>query len=458
MKSNRHFPQIWVCLLWLAVCSLPSWSHCSAQPIVQQSSELDKRFPYQRVFVPSGDLESIEKEDYRPIEIKRLEDLIEKYERLHRESADGDPAADNRGPAELVSSFYVAKLVGADLLSDRSRLAFSGEMRSGSSIALRPWSLALQTPNAVGPKAEATESLRWSFDGLGMPRISALPNAPETALSPKRQQVFRAQFGWSLKALSESSTNKLKYAFDVPKCANSCMVLALPPQAVVQECSTAVVQVEDWSLIDKRLSSWADFSQGRSREQNGAGVTESLWLIELGGVSSASFSIALSNSNRTKEDGNPTDFQPYKHLIASQTVEHFVEEQLIRTTCEASVFATQNQLMRIGLTPGSRIRRLSVNQQEVDWVVVDGWIQWRRSNAGGTVNRSDTVSLEYFTPLPDKVSQFELPRISFDRSYVMAGSNIVHCESFWRLTHCDCESAQINEASTDQRSNGGFTR
>ncbi len=430
-----------------AVCFLFATVFMMHNLVCASPAQLDggqsKPIPYQRVFVPSNDLGSIGIDAFRQVEVKRLEELIDNYAKQAIEAS--EQGFDNSGVAELVSSFYVAKLVGADLLSERSRLAFAGEARAGEGIALRPWTLAIQSPTSVGERMDTFGLSNWSFDGSGMPRITPTSVEPLGSRPDSRRNRFKTLFGWSSKAVAESTTNNLKFSFDIPKCANSCLVLSLPPQAVIQDSVTVVKRIMAWSSIDARLSEWDDFAKGALREQS----PESLWLIELGGSSIASFTIALGADNRSKEDMFGVESQPYKYLISSQKMEHFIDEQMVRTTSEAILLASQRQMMRIRLAPNAKLRRLTVNQQDVVWEMEDGWIQWRM---GGASVRSEEVYVECFTTLtPEMLPRFELPKVEFDRSYVMSGTEVVNCELPWRLTQSECETGRLLERPVDPK-------
>ncbi len=416
---------------------------CWAQPDEGQP----KRIPYQRVFIPADDLKSIGIEDYTPVDVKRLEDLLDRHTRNAADNGKGK-TLDSQSSIELVSSFYVAKLVGADLLSERSRLGFSGLPRLGERVALRPWSLAVQPPTIAGVRTDTQALSNWIFDSTGAPRLVLAPNDPNGLPSNVQSDRLASLFGWSLKAAGDSSTNNLKFSMEIPKCANSCLILALPPQAVIEDCTTVVKRSEDWAAIAARLDDWSDFAK-LPLEQSVVRVPESLWQIELGGITSLSFSIALS-SNKTKED-LPSETQPYKHLIPSQKVEHFIEEDRIRTTCDATVVGSQKQWMRFRLAPGARLRRLAVNQQDVEWEVDDGWIRWRGGVGSGSA-RNDDVFVEFYSPLPeDKQSLFELPRIVLDGGYVMSGTEAVQSDPAWKLTHSECEPGRLPERLADAK-------
>ena len=273
-----------------------------------------------------------------------------------------------------------------------------------------------------------------------------------------RQREFPYVFGWSARAESASTPNKLKFSFELPTCANSCLVLALPPQAVVQDCLTSARRVEKWTDIKLRLVGWDDFGIENFREQTDSRSRESLWLIELGGRQVVSFSIALGVGIRAQDDTRESEVHRYRQLIRSQNLVHFVEGQEIRTTCEAEVNLSQEPSpMRMSLSPASRLLRLFVDQQEVDWKVDNGWIQWSAAPVlpGATSAGRVRISAEFISPLSiERIEKLDMPEISFDRGYVMSGTTAVHAASPWRLTSVDCETSRIVEPTADKKTAG----
>ncbi len=438
--------------VFLSLCFLLTWSSIG---IGQPDDSPSRDIPYRRVFVPSKDLDSIGVDEFRPIEVNRLEELLQKYSRFTSE-ATSDDLTETAGRIQLQSMYYVAKLVGADLFSERSQVTLVGTPRPGERFTLRPWSLAVQLPLAMSTKFETQTPPIWIFDAKGLPQI-AMNSAESTETEDgTKQPQFSFPFGWSTRADSSSTPNHLKFSFEIPRCANSCLVLALPPQAVVEDSPTVVRRVGEWAEIDRRLSDWNDFARERVREQSmSRSSTESLWLIELGGSSIASFSIALGVGNRSQDDSFSSDSKRYMQLIASQNNEHFVEGHEIRTTCEAEVLVSQEQSgMRMSLDEGARLRRLMVNQQEVEWEFDNGWIQWSMGSMfqGALPAKSAIVFAEFLSPLEaEKLGQLSMPKIAFERGYVMTGTTVVHSESTWRITNAESESSRITEPNGDSK-------
>ena len=245
------------------------------------------------------------------------------------------------------------------------------------------------------------------------------------------------------------------------RCRNAqiaCLVLVLPSYAEVQECSTVARRLNDWSEVEERLNGWADFSQDFIREPKIANNPDSLWLIELGGSQAASFSIAMSVGTRPQDTQNAVDGHCYMQLIRTQNLVHSVDGQEIRTNCDAEVFVSAEQpRLRMNLASGSRLRSLTINQQNVDWQVNDGWIEcdMRTVIQGMSEPNPVSVAAEFFTPLLlDNLERVETLRVAFDRGYVMAGTTVVNCMSPWRFTNVVCDSSRIAERQGDAKSMG----
>ena len=446
MMASVRFGFRVLCVGFGAVCAF-----LATIPIAmgQPTNFASDGIPYRRVFVPSKDLVHLGLDDFSPIDLKQLEELIQRHSTSRHSEATNEIASDTLGKIQLQSAYYVAKLVGPDLFSERSQLTMTGTPRPGERVSLRPWSLAVQLPNALG---------NWIFDEQGAPRIATTPSGQVRREGEIQHGIFSYPFGWSARADSASSPNNLKFSFEIPKCANSCLVLALPPQAVVQDCLTVARRLEGWSDVELRLAGWNDVDKEYLRERSSSRGSESLWLIELGGSQNVAFSIALGIGTRPQDDTTDSDSHRYRQMIRFQNLEYFVDGQEIRTTCEAEVFASPEQpWLRMRLEPGSRLRRLTVNQQEVDWKLDDGWIQWSMIPAINGATSSTTVSVfaEFISPLTlEKLGKTNTPRVSFDHGYVMSGTTVVHSAYPWRLTKVECEASRIAEPTGDSKFTG----
>ena len=425
--------------------------------MAQPADVAPKGVPYRRVFVPSRDLEALGLESFNAIDIRVLEKLLQKDSEVKGQLDPVDPPIDSSTSSRFKSTYYVAKLVGADLLSECSQLTLAGSPYVGDRVTLSPWSLAVQSPTVRGVKPESRGPANWLFDERGFPSVPTYPIGTADVADAKRRDVS-CKFGWSTRADATSTPNKLRFSFELPKCANSCLMLVLPPYAQVQECTTVSRRLSDWSEVEERLSGWTDFSQDFAREPATPNSPDALWLIELGGSQAVSFSIAMSVGTRPQDMQNAVNGLRYMQLIRTQNLVHSVEGQEIRTICDAEVFVSAEQpRLRMSLASGSRLRSFTVNQQNVDWQVNDGWIDCdiRSVIQGMSEPNPVRVAAEFFTPLVrDNLDRVDTLRVMFDRGYVMAGTTVLNSVSPWRLTNVACDSNRIAEPQGDAKSMG----
>jgi hypothetical protein len=398
-------------LFWLLIIS----------PMIAQEESKQTEFPFRRVFVPQNDLKAIGVDDLVPIDVKVLDDLLRKHAAASQADQANQSTSDSSESVQLRSAYYVAKLVGADLVSERSHLTFVGGNRDGDRIVLAPWSLAIQSTN--GLKIDSQSPPVWTFNERGEPRLAVKPIRVDHPGAKHGQS--ESTFSWSTKADSSSTPNKLKFSMEVPNCANSCLILALPPQAEVQDSLTVAQRVSDWSLIDRRLMDWNNFTKEYGREASTGLASESVWLIELGGSQTASFSISLGSDSRSQNALANSEGKRYEQLVRTQNLQHFIDGNEIRTVCDAEIFVSPEQpRFRLSLQPGSKLRRLTVNQLDVDWKVEQGWIVGAMGLVGPEFNSATYVSVmaEFFSSFsPDQLDKIDTVTPKFDRSYVMSG-------------------------------------
>ena len=441
--------------LCLAVTMIPSgWC--------QEALPYRDAIPFRRVFVPSRDLEQLGLEGYSSVNVQSLEELLEQVSKERSQNIKNSKDLDTDLP-HLSSAFYVAKLNGADLLSEGSQLTLTGTSMSGEGVTLQPWSLAIATEGSVQPlglnlsESDKPNGLTpWVFDSLGNPRVPISSKKEKFgSLDGSVRSPQSHLFGWSARSESDSTPNKLNFVLAIPKCANSCLVLSLPPQSLISECTNVVTRTNKLSDIATRLGGWQAWEKESQLSRDFNRGTESLWLIELGGCQSLSFTVMLGTGVRTQENVPATEFPKTKLLIKSQRLEHFVESQDIRTTCEAEVFVSSkfNQPMRLKLSEGAKLSRFQVNDKEVDWQWQDGWIQWGfkpEEQAGAPATATMRLAIELRTPLAtDLIAKLETPRVSLDMGYVMTGSSIVNIGAPWLLRAAECVNGRIVESSRE---------
>jgi len=454
---SNLFHGCWVLCVWImAVHAQEGQTPTEATPTV----------PYRRIFVPQGDLNSIGLEGYSPIEASELDQLLKKNAAANANLALPYASPNEPGKGQLLSSHYVARLVGADLVSDRSRLMFSRPVRLGERLTLRPWSLAINFKS--GQATPPANSPIWTFDEQGLPSV-LIANTSVSELTPiemLRSGEIASWFGWSASSKASSLPNQLQFTMDIPNCSDSCLVLILPPRAIVQDSSTVVRRLDNWSEVGVRLGNWPSPVGETSVSQTPSMTADSLWLVELGGSRRMAFSIMLGDVDRSRGSIPNDEAFRYAQLIKSQRLEHFVSDREIRTLCDAEILLRDHQEptpVRMSLAPGSRLRKLTVNDRDVDWEVFNGWIQWIPSAGQGKYSTSVStqigshflnVAAEFVTPvLPNSSPRIATPRIAFERGYVMSGSTIVQATSPWKLASTECAACKIVDPATTNRSN-----
>ena len=137
-----------------------------------EANSTNAAIPYRRIFVPQGDLSSIGLERYSAIDAIELNRRMEQYANSNQNAAaTGFPIDGSSSP--VLASHYLARLVGSDLVSKRSRLVLPRSLQTGDRVTLQPWSLALGSkvfPNeaVLRPTEQSTE---WTFDEQGLPRV-----------------------------------------------------------------------------------------------------------------------------------------------------------------------------------------------------------------------------------------------------------------------------------------------
>ena len=449
------------------------WLLCLCLEVQGQEFDLGKSdISYRRVFVPEKDLGVVDLKGFSRLEVHELQELLQRHA---SSNAGGSPELGfgSIATSRLLESHYVARLDGQDLHSERSRLVVSKSLDSTEKVTLRPWTIAVNPRSLPGiapppltdaPLRNDLNTLNWTYDGQGSPRIPAFdPDDRGYASEEGFSNEVVHWFGWSARSDANRQPNKLKFSFSIPKCANSFLLLALPPQAIVLDSATVVVKVNEWADVAPRLKDWNEIAKRSLIKFDPARAPDSLWLIELGASEQVSFSISLGN-NRQSDATSEQDAYRYAHLIKNQRLDHVLDDYEIRTQCDAEILVPQNpqQPLRFNLAPGSRLRRLTVNQQEVEWQVMDGWIQCDASRKEMNASSDSSserpaafnagtnwvkLSAEIVTPIVlQKQNLIETPRIAFDRGYVMAGSTVVHASDTWLLSHVECESCRVVDA------------
>lgn len=432
----------WVAFLFLSIFCW--YVHVGLAQEISPNSD----WPYRRIFVPQSHLKEMDLTGYSPLSVVELNQILSKpYE--NQTIIDGTSQESQKSRSELISSHYVASLDGADLVSERSRLVFMSSGNQAERVTLQPFSLAIHPRTGIASLSKA-----WTFDEQGNPRVPMTRTVPTIeSVTPKLGESTH-WFGWSSRSQSRSSPYRLYFSLSVPRCADSCLVLILPPKATVQDSNAVATKLESWQQATDRLGEWPENTVD---SKAGLKLGDSIWLIELGGVQNPVFSIALSETDRSSESGRDEEVFRYSQLIRSQRIEHLIAANEIRTACDAelSIPSRQSSPIRLSVPANSRIRKFRVDGVDANWEMVQGKILWRPP-AGSSEQSSSAsafrISAEFLTPIPSGEShEIDAPRITFEQSYVAAGLTLVKAGSNWSITSVRCDAAKLSDPSSSKR-------
>jgi hypothetical protein len=400
--------------------------------------------PYRRVFVRDSDLPL---EGYRAIDRESFRGMLEKRKKL---AADRDPNAPNF-ETELRSFHAQVRLVGADLVSERSRLRWNWDRnnfanQSGARRLIAPWSPAIspslrlggsQPPNSPSPPG-------WMYDLDGKPMVRATSE--------------EEWFSWSLRPLSTSTPNRLNYAPSFPLTIDGCLVLQLPKNFRVVDANIVVRLADHWNQVTERFGDWpTTLAADNIPELN---PTDAFWLLELSGRDQASFSIVV-NSNRGFDNTlGSTDVSgsSCNRLIARQTVAHTATAQHVKTTCDWDWYesTTLDRTFRISVPEGMRLRNLKLNDRETAVRFVDRVIELAIPmedsaavvSAGGASRTR--VSAEFLSAISDlgvdSKGKVRVPPVACLNGYVVAGTTSLASEGSFELRDIGCETGRLETA------------
>ncbi|MBM3965587.1 MAG: hypothetical protein FJ308_11070, partial [Planctomycetes bacterium] len=376
-SSQRYYS----CIAWLILATTSIIGQAWAQDSTAPSSATEASPPYRRLFIQQSDLPEVSLEGYQPVEVANLPETLQAY---FDEQA---TIADNGTPSQAdIQSFHaIARLVGADLVSERSRILWqNSSFQSGTTLALKrrlltPWSLALDYPifksldlnpvtlnpaNAPSSTSLSNNAPNWVFDDSGRPLV--------------RTSGPTEWFSWSLRPQKNSTPNRLNFTLSIPRSPDGCMVIQLPKRAKISESSVVVRMVENWDTIAERLSDWPTSDSPRE-----IGTGDSYWLLELSGQEQISFSILLGSTNIfntanpafTSDKGDSNAY--FSRLIAKQSVQHIVSTELVRSLydCEWTEFSGGEGSIKLKIPQGTRLKSLLVNDRETSLQFSDQTIE-----------------------------------------------------------------------------------
>ena len=452
------------------VLGLPVWfmgsatlSIALAQEPKPDESEIRSKVPFRRIFIPAEEVNELDLEGYEQVSAQEFNEYVEGQSK----PTFSNLASDSEQGTSLLSSYYAARLVGPDLFSERSKLVLSMPARSGDRMTLSPWSLAVNNKqpfaNAgipvleTGGKSVSTVST-WTYDTLGLPRLPSYQSEKTWGGGFESERGGTVHwFGWSARSTPGSQPNRLRFDLEIPRCADSCMLLQLPPRAIVQESRTACRRIDQNSELLARFHHWPEIESDLAVRQSPSLTTDSIWLIELSGSQNASFTVVLGTGDREPDSLTKDPVSKYSYLVRSQKLEHSIEQNWVRTMLDLEIMHGKDDAWcRLVIPSNSKLRFLKVNQEDkFDWQVVDDMIQWKipkssqnpsAPKTNNAIASVDFISAELITPVdlqPDQT--VVLPSFALERSYVMSGRTSIQASEPLRLGSAICDSSKLIE-------------
>ena len=440
MRPRICFRTIWL-LAYLSgfICIVdPLHAQTAAGQAIDAQAEATS--PYRRVFVRESDLPV---EGYRVMDLDSFRKLLE--ERKKRE-ADLDPNSPTYD-TELKAFHSQARLLGADLVSDRARLRWSWDPtqqhRFGIRRLLAPWSPAIDvsTRTAGGGSLNALSPPNWVYNSSGLPAIRV--SSPED------------WFSWTLRPQPNSTPNRLNFSLSFPRTSDSCFVLQLPKSAQVTDASVVVRSTSRWNEVTERIGDWPAAMTG-SESLTELNATDSFWLLELSGREQASFSILL-NPGRSLYDSPSSDDRSapaWNRLIARQATVHTVTPHHVKSVSEWEWFeaTTLDRTFRIRIPEGMRLRHVKLNDRDVSPRFSDRIVELvipiddTASNGPGPSSRTK-VSAEFLSNLQglgtESGESVTVPPIECLNAYVVAGTTTLAPESSIELRNISLGTGRL---------------
>ena len=386
--------------------------------------------PYRRIYLHPDLLQkAIGDRDYTPSDIDQSATLLKSYE------TDAETAAIYRMDPELESMFYTARLVGTNLVSDASRIRMNRSSYIGERFSLFPLSLHLgpsaETKTNIEPNEVSSQFSRIGFDRQGRASISLHRTDPKLA-----REKLSIPFGWTLTSESSFAQNHV-FRASLPACPNSLLLLALPQNSRVHDANVPVFEVSQWLDLQPRLGDWASDAK-LAMDRIAADTPElSIWLLELGGVQSLSFSVSSSIADSISQSGNRVN--RFDELILSQKIDHQISSRWVKSRCTldlpADTLKNSDSDIRIQFDTTSRLVRVSSMNRELDWRVEGGFVLLRKSSlrASSAPRESNTlVEIECLSKISDseeiEVADVALPNFLIDLGYVLKGTTSIEIE------------------------------
>jgi len=429
----------------------------SEQPIVER--------PFRRIFVPQSDLPESQLDNLRPLEIDKLPAALERIVRRNTESM--DPLGSSK--QSLYSLHAVAQLIGADLLSERTKLVwepstnrpYTGGTDLQAREKLKPWNLAIEDILEESNSQKASGQVKPSNDRIGETDLNpgnTLANSSPTWLYDSSGQPYVQKSSnetwvrWSLRASSGSAPNQLNYEAQIPKTVDGCLVLLLPRSAKIDNASVVVRELDGWESAVRRLGSWPDQNPllGTSL---GTTVGSRYWLLEISGQEIISFTIDLGQgSSRGQLLDLPKEWG-IDRLFSKQTMQYSVHAQEMRIIGEWEWNETSGagQGIQLELPEGVKVRSIAINDRETAIALDDKRmiVSVPESSPSASIGTGARLRMtaEFLTSInqlqTDASGNFLIPTIKTTNGTIVSGTTILQDQFDGRFVGIDPERGKL---------------
>lgn len=410
--------------------------------------------PIRRIFIPQGELPELTLDRMRPIELERLPNLLELVAQSN--------GVENLGIDDEFTTVYslhtVARLVGRDLVSDRTRLRFdAGELSTNTTSQRRrlaPWNLATEdlfeaTENGDKRRSEFKQSVDSQPGELRPSSNAAMRtngNLPFWGNDEDGNPWIANSVGdlwanWSLRPESESGPNQLKYRLRVPRSANGCLILQLPSKARVTSPDVTTIKLSDWNEVLARLADWPDRNPLYA-SPTPSGIDASFWCVELSGRSDVSLIVDLGSSELRSNAPVPSTEWGLDRLVTKQAIQVSGSGRDLRIQYEWEWTEPPGEQppFRLEMPEGYKLRSLQVNDREppievdrnkLDVMIIKGAerpiANRHRMAAEFLYSASSTKTDNTAESIPDPNPQktLRVPPVRNRNAYVLAGTTIL---------------------------------
>lgn len=433
----------------------------------EEEDAKQSELPYRRVFLPLEELNRLDDLDlkYTTRSLDELSELLKPFQETQ-----GQHAIFSR-PPEILDAVYSARLVGPDLVSNRSLVRVSRGSLLSERLRLAPWGFALSNAAdrvSAGNDSRATLGVRrvepqWGFDATGAPLLKLHSDTLLAASSP-----IEFSFGWTLRSQSITGST-LRYQSAMPRCTNSCLLLTLPPNTQVVRSNVPARLIQDASQIERRLSRIPAEVRPTFERTSLDTNSNSLWVLELGGVDSVSFDLIPQGANSELTGGVIAKGSSFEHLVLEQLNEYQFNDDFLdcRGTFEVQWDTTSvERTFRFKLESPGKVRRITAVGTDLNWSQQGEWIEVTGTAIGAAtparVSRIPIIAewsyrqeawlqSSQFAPVAAEAnspsSLRRLPSILLDKAFVFRGESQIALGQNQKLAAISAPGSQYLEST-----------